>query len=46
MLHIPGSVSSHHRESLNSSRATEAKVTDIIHIVTNSIADSIQPGAP
>ena len=39
MLHTPGSVSSHHRESLNSSKVTEAKVNDIIYIVTNSMTD-------
>ena len=39
MLHTPGSVSSHHRESLNSSIVTEAKVNDIIYIVTNRMTD-------
>ena len=39
MLHTPGSVSSHHRESLNSSTVTEAKVNDSIYIVTNRMTD-------
>ena len=39
MLHIPGSVSSHHRESLNSNTVTEAKVIDIIYIVTNNMIE-------
>ena len=39
MLHTPESVSSHHRESLNSSTITKAKVNDIMYIVTNSMTD-------
>ena len=39
MLHTLRSVSSHHREYLNSSTATEAKVNDIICVVTNSMTD-------
>ena len=39
MLHKPRGVSSHHREYLNSSTATEGKVNDIIYVVTNSMTD-------
>ena len=39
MLHTLRSVSSHHREYLNSSTATEAKVNDIIYVVTKSMTD-------
>ena len=39
MLKIPAGVSSHHRESLNSGPATDAKVNDIVDIVTNSMTD-------
>ena len=39
MLYTPGSVSSHHRVSINSSIVTEAKVNDFIYIVTNRITD-------
>ena len=39
MLQIPAGVSSHHIEPLNSGPATDAKVNDIVDIVTNSMTD-------
>ena len=39
MLHINTDTSSHHRESENSAIATDAKVNDIVDIVTNRMTD-------